>query len=94
MMSEIYPFGGVLAYLKYHFIDGVNKQSLMLLDKTRVDYSKPSDGADKKSTFKVKSHTDGELKGILSGFGIGVKLTDEEKANQINKELEGNSNER
>lgn len=60
----------------------------MLLDKTKVDYTKKSDESVSKSNFKVKSHNEGELKGILSGFGIGVPLSNEEKAKQISNELD------
>ena len=39
-MMEVYPFGGILAYLKYHLIDGVMKQMVLMIDKTRVNYDK------------------------------------------------------
>ena len=39
-MMEIYPYGGALAYMKYHYMDGVLKQNLMLMDKTRYDHDK------------------------------------------------------
>ena len=38
-MMEIYPYGGIMAYLKYNFIDGVSLQNLLLVDKkTRYDH--------------------------------------------------------
>lgn len=65
-MMEIYPYGGILAYLKYHFIDGVMKQMILMIDKTRVDY-------DRGKKVKVASNikTDDEIGGMLANFGIG-----------------------
>lgn len=91
LMMEIYPFGGFWAYLKFHFIDGVTKQSIMLLDKTRVDY----DSKEEKKTGKIhKSRVQAgvDLSDMMRGFGIGVdaspELTNEERAEIISKELE------
>lgn len=53
-MMEIYPYGGVLAFLNYHFIDGVTKQNLMLYDKTRYIYG------DKKAIQKSTTRTSSE----------------------------------
>lgn len=83
-MMEIYPFGGFLSYLKFHFIDGVNKQSVMLLDKTRVDY----DSKKKKEVFKSKAKTGVEINDMLKGFGIGKKKTNEQRIEQVTNELE------
>lgn len=86
LMMEIYPFGGFLAYLKFNFIDGITKQNLMLLDKTRVDYN-----SDKEkpvgSKFKTNSHTDDQLGSFLGNIGIGKKETDEQRAERISNEL-------
>ncbi len=86
LMMEIYPFGGLLAYLKFHFIDGINKQGIMLLDKTRVDYN--SSKSEGKGKFKQKSHSKEELSPILARFGIGKKKSNEERAEEIRKQLE------
>jgi hypothetical protein len=87
-MMEIYPYGGLWAYLKFHFIDGITKQSLMLLDKTRIDY----DAADKKKgkVHKSKVQSGANLSDMMKGFGIGtdVEMTDSERADIISKELE------
>ena len=84
---EIYPYGGLWSYLKFHFIDGITKQSVMLLDKTRVDY----DSKDKKSEITIKNaKTDGEVNVMLTKFGLNVNpaLTNEQRAEQIMNELE------
>lgn len=65
-MMEVYPYGGILAYLKYHLIDGVMKQMVLMIDKTRVNYDK---GAKVKIATDVK--TEEEIGEILAGFGIG-----------------------
>jgi hypothetical protein len=87
LMMEIYPFGGVLAYLKFNFIDGMTKQNLMLLDKTRVDYN-----SDKEKTvgsqFKTESQTDEQLVSFLGNVGIGGTDTDAQRAERIKNELE------
>lgn len=87
LMMEIYPFGGLWGYLKFHFIDGITKQSVMLLDKTRVDYDADKK-KEKKATLKVTKKSDKELNNMLKGFGLGKKQTNEERANEILKNLE------
>ena len=86
LMMEIYPFGGLLSYCKFNFIDGVNKQNLMLLDKTRVDYNSKEKTVG--SQFKTKSHTDEQMVSFLGGIGIGMVDSDEQRAKRIKNELE------
>ena len=64
-MMEIYPYGGMLAYLKYNFIDGIMKQSVMLFDKTRAVYG------DKKKAVAKNAKTKEQTNNMLSRFGIG-----------------------
>jgi len=85
-MMEIYPYGGLWGYLKFHFIDGITKQSVMLLDKTRVDYD--ADKKKDKNAFKSNSKSKKELDNVLMGFGIGKKKTNDERADEILKNLE------
>lgn len=68
-MMEIYPYGGILAYIKYHYIDGLMKQTIMLTDKTRIDYDREK----RKAKMAVASNPkdDKELQNILANFGIG-----------------------
>lgn len=68
-MMEIYPYGGILAYIKYHYIDGLMKQTIMLTDKTRIDY----DREERKAKMAVASNPkdDKEVQNILANFGIG-----------------------
>lgn len=73
-MMEIYPYGGFLAYLKYNFIDGLMKQSVMMFDKTRAVY-----GEKKKAILKNKKSEE-ETANMLSRFGIG------EVRKELNKE--------
>jgi len=82
-MTEIYPYLGLWAYLKYWFIDGINKQSLLLLDKTRVNYDSKKE--DKHTDVKPK--TDAEFNGMLSRFGMNTELTPEQRAQNIANEL-------
>ena len=82
---EIYPYGGLWAYFKFHFIDGITKQSVMLLDKTRVDYD--SKEKDEEKVLKSTERTDEELSTFLKGFGIGGELTKEERVEKITNEL-------
>lgn len=63
-MMEIYPFGGLAAYLKYHFLDGVSKQSLMLTDKTRYNHGK-------KVSVASKPKSNEEAEKISAKYGIG-----------------------
>lgn len=69
-MMELYPYGGILAYLKYHYLDGTTKQSLMLMDKTRVVYNYREKGVINKGVKDEK-----ELGNLLSRFGIGGAAT-------------------
>lgn len=75
-MMEIYPFGGWLAYMQYHYLHGVIKQSLMLMDKTRYVH----DAKDKKPVAQ-QPKTQEETNGLLSKFGIGTEI------DQIRKEV-------
>ena len=84
LMMEIYPFGGFWAYLKFNFIDGITKQSVMLLDKTRVDY----DVKNKEDGAVVKQPRDeSEFKSMLQRFGLNTATTNEERVKQIRNEL-------
>lgn len=65
-MMEIYPYGGVMAYLKYHYLDGVLKQQLLLIDKTRYDYDKG-----KKVAVASNPKSEEQTKNILKKYGIG-----------------------
>lgn len=67
-MVEIYPYGGFLAYLKYHYIDGLIKQTLMLFDKTRYDYENDN----RKSVLTGTPKSDSEVLGILKGFNLNA----------------------
>ncbi len=78
-MMEIYPYGGILAYLKYNFIDGVSLQNLLLVDKTRYDHK--SD--DKKITVANNPKSEVEAKDIASAFGIGAISEMEMVKNEI-----------
>lgn len=78
-MMEIYPYGGIMAYLKYNFIDGVSLQNLLLVDKTRYDHK--SD--DKKITVANNPKSEVEAKGIASAFGIGAISEMEMVKNEI-----------
>ena len=69
-LMELYPYGGIIAYLKYHYLDGVTKQSLMLMDKTRVVYNYKEKGVVNKGVKDEK-----ELGNLLSRFGIGAQAT-------------------
>ena len=87
-MIEIYTYGGFWAYLKFHFIDGITKQSIMLLDKTRVDYDSKDKPSDKIHKSKVQAGAN--LSDMMKGFGIGTdaEITDEQRAEQISIQLE------
>jgi hypothetical protein len=87
-MMEIYPFGGFLAYIKFHFIDGITKQSVMLLDKTRVDYDyKKSDKIDENRPVK-EPKSDAEFSKTLQKFGFKKAVSEEDRVKQIRNELE------
>jgi len=86
-MMEIYPFGGLWAYMKFHFIDGINKQSIMLLDKTRVNYN--SNGEKKKEIIIKSTKSEEEFNGMLRRYGFGTTdMTDEQRIERISNELE------
>lgn len=77
-MMEIYPYGGVLAFLNYHFLDGVTKQNLMLYDKTRYIYG------DKKAIPKSTTRTSSEdAKKKAARFGIGTESDMDKVRNEI-----------
>lgn len=86
-MLEIYPYGGFFAYIKFHFIDGITKQSVMLLDKTRVDYdSKRKKEDENRPAKEPKSEED--FKKTLQRFGFKQTLSEEDRIKQIRNELE------
>lgn len=82
-MMEIYPYGGILAYLKYHYLDGVMLQTLMLVDKTRYNYkdSKDKEKSSMKASGKVKSKE--ETLAMLSNFNLGGNPEIERVRNEI-----------
>lgn len=82
-MMEIYPYGGILAYLKYHYLDGVMLQTLMLIDKTRYNYkdSKDKEKSPIKASGKVKSKE--ETLAMLSNFDLGGNPEIERVRNEI-----------
>lgn len=80
-MMEIYPFGGILAYLKYFYLDGIEKQYLLLIDKTRINYG---GGKERMVTAKNPKSTD-EVKSIASMFGIGTEVNEE--IEKVRKEI-------
>lgn len=80
-MMEIYPYGGVLAYLKYHYLDSVAKQNLMLIDKTRYDY----DRGKEKVTVAQRPKSKEEVKNMVSLFGIGSES--ETQIARVRKEI-------
>ena len=77
-MTEIYPYGGLLAYIKYHYIDGVTKQSLMLMDKTRIVYNYKE-----KSIINKGIKDEKEMADVMSRFGIGTDI----KIEDVKKEI-------
>lgn len=80
-IMEIYPYGGILAYAKYHYLDGVVKQNLMLVDKTRYVH----DGGNKKVAVAKSPKSDEEAKSIVSMFGIGSQA--EQDIAKVRKEI-------
>lgn len=92
LMAEIYPYGGLWAYLKFHFIDGMLKQSIMTLDKTRVDYDSKEKPAGK--VFKGSGLEGKDLAERMKCFGIGTEVvetteeTQEQRIEKISIELE------
>lgn len=79
-MMEIYPYGGILAYMKYHYMDGVLKQNLMLMDKTRYNHDKGN-----KVAVAKRPKSEEETKNIVSMFGIGSKA--KEQIEKVRKEI-------
>lgn len=65
-MMEIYPYGGIMAYLNFHYLDGVTKQNLMLVDKTRYKYN-----AKKRAMTVGKPKSKEEAESLAARFGIG-----------------------
>ena len=79
-MMEIYPYGGVLAYMKYHYMDGVLKQNLMLMDKTRYDHDKGN-----KVAVARRPKGEEEVKNMVSMFGIGSQA--QQDIDKVRKEI-------
>lgn len=80
-MMEIYPYGGFLAYLKYNFIDGVAKQNLLLIDKTRYKHDK----GEKKVAVAQRPKSKEEIAKTIARFGIGSEA--EEQIAKVRKEI-------
>ena len=80
-MMEIYPYGGILAYMKYHYLDGVMKQNLMLMDKTRYVHDK----GEKKVAVARRPKSESETNSIVSMFGIGSQA--EQEIEKVRKEI-------
>lgn len=80
-MMEIYPFGGLLAYLKYNYLDGIEKQYLLLIDKTRIkDYSQ-----DKKVAIAQNPKSQEQVFNMTKMFGVGTET--EEQISKVRKEI-------
>lgn len=87
-MIEIYPYGGMWAYLKFHFIDGITKQSVMLLDKTRVDYNSKDGSSSSENRIAIEPKSDEDFNNTLQRFGFKNNPTSEEdRVKQIRNEL-------
>jgi len=80
-MMEIYPYGGILAYAKYHYLDGVVKQNLMLVDKTRYIHDKGKS----KPVVAQRPKSDDEVKNMVSMFGIGSQA--QQDIDKVRKEI-------
>lgn len=84
MIKEIYGNYNFWSWCRYWYIDSVVKQTLMIMDKTRVDYD--NDGKNKpKSLAKIKEEKE------LAEFNrmLGKRyLSDDEIAEEIRKEKE------
>lgn len=65
-MMEVYPYGGIMAYMNFHYLDGVTKQNLMLVDKTRYKYS-----AKKRASVVNNPKNKDEAKSLAARFGVG-----------------------
>ena len=79
-MMEIYPYGGILAYTKYHYLDGIMKQNLMLMDKTRYNHG----GKDTVTTAQ-RPKSEEATRSIVSMFGIGSQA--EKEIAKVRKEI-------
>lgn len=79
-MMEIYPYGGIMAWLKYNYLDSMTLQNLLLVDKTRYDHKS---GDKKKTTVANNPKSLTEAKDIASIFGIGAKSEMEQVKNEI-----------
>lgn len=55
-----------MAYLNFHYLDGVTKQNLLLVDKTRYKYN-----AKKKTMTAGKPKSKEETESLAARFGIG-----------------------
>jgi len=87
MIKEIYGNYNLWAWVRYWYIDSVVKQTIMMMDKTRVDYSKKGE-----TKRKIK---DKKQEKELAEFNrmLGERyLSDEEKAEKIRKEKELKNN--
>lgn len=80
-MMEIYPFGGFWAYMKYNYLDGVAKQNIMLIDKTRY---KHDNGKDKVAVAQRPKSKD-ETEKMVAVFGIGTEA--DEQIAKVRKEI-------
>lgn len=79
-MMEIYPYGGLCAYLKYNYIDGTIKQNVLLMDKTRFIHNK-----EKKIAVAQRPKSKEETSSMIAMFGIGSEA--EEQINKVRKEI-------
>lgn len=80
-MMEIYPYGGFWAYMKYNYIDGVVKQNVLLIDKTRYKHDKGKD----KVTVAQRPKSKEETNSMVAMFGIGSEA--ETQIARVRKEI-------
>lgn len=81
MIKEIYGNYNFWSWLKYHYIDSVVKQTIMLLDKTRIDYNYDKNNKDKVNKKRDKKQEE-ELANFNSMIGINY-MTQEERATRL-----------
>lgn len=84
MIKEIYGNYNFWSWFRYWYIDSVIKQTIMLMDKTRVDYD---EDAKKKNKGLLKKREDEKLLEFNKMLGNRYK-SDEKLAEQIRKEKE------